>query len=360
MPNLIEGHDSSPNPRQPIRSPGRVPFLLSCMLWIAIAVIATGIGAVHISPVQIVRMLAHRIGVFVVEADWPRSHEVILYQLRLPRIFLGGLVGAALSVSGAALQGLFRNPMAGPFTLGISSGAAVGAVIAMVFGEKISWLGVSSVPATAFFVAMVTIVVVYTVARSGERIATATLLLAGVAISSFLSAVVSLILVFDEERVGMIVFWLMGGLGRADWQAIAAVLPFFLIGATMTVLYARDLNAMLLGEESAYHLGVGVERIKRRLLFAVSLMTAAAVSVSGIIGFVGMIIPHVIRLWTGPDHRMLIPLAALGGGMFLMVTDTVARTVISPAEIPVGVITALCGAPFFVWMLRKAKKGWNL
>ncbi len=323
--------------------------------WFAVALLALGLGAVQLPPGQIARMLLYSLGIAWQEADWVRSHEVILFHLRLPRVILGGLVGAALGLSGAVLQGLFRNPMAGPFVLGVSSGASVGAVLSMVLGVSVHAFGLRAVPLMAFGTALGTVLLVYNLARVKGRVPTGTLLLAGIAISSFLSAVVSLLLVFSEEKVAMILFWLMGGLGRADWASITAALPYFVLGAVVTLIYARDLNALLLGEESAQHLGVSVERVKRTLLLAVSLMTAAAVSVSGIIGFVGLIIPHAVRMLIGPDHRLLAPMSALVGGMFLTAADTLARTAVAPSEIPVGVITALCGAPFFLWLLRKRR-----
>lgn len=336
-------------------------------VWVFVFLFSIGLGAVQLSVKDIIAMIVHRIP-FLRDAlsvlRWPATYEVILFQIRLPRVLLATLVGAALALSGATLQGLFRNPMACPFVLGISSGAALGAVCAMVWGSglnflnlpvSLGFLGIRAVPILAFAGALGTSVLVYSLARVKGSVPLATLLLAGIALSSILSAVVSMILVFSEKSVSNVVFWLMGGLSRSDWSGIGLILPYFLIGVIANVVYARDLNAMLLGEETSKHLGIEVERVKRHLLCATSLLTAAAVSVSGIIGFVGLIVPHIVRLIIGPDHRLLVPMAALAGAIFLTTADTLARTVIQPAEIPVGAITALFGGPFFIFLLRRRR-----
>ena len=364
--------------RSKIRNPqllrrNRKPLRLSIYsvgAWFIIAILSLSLGAVRLPIRDILAMIGSRLpflsDVLLDTLWWPASSEVILFQIRMPRVLLAGLVGASLALSGTTLQGLCRNPMASPFVLGISAGASLGAVCAFVLKIELSVLGLSSVPLMAFAGALGTTILVYNLARvkplakrdpatAGKHVPIATLLLSGIAVGSVLSALVSLTLVFGERHVAHIVFWLMGGLSRADWNRIGHVIPYFLIGFVVTVVYARDLNAMLLGEEASKHLGIDVERVKLYLLCATSLLTAAAVSVSGVIGFVGLIVPHIVRLIVGPDHRLLVPIAALAGAIFLTVMDTVARTVLSSTEIPVGAITALFGGPFFIFLLRRGR-----
>ena len=273
-------------------SPFRL-FACSIGVWVMTSLLSICLGTVPLHIGDILGMIAHRIPLLsnlFSSRGWPETSEVILFQIRLPRVLLAGLVGAALTISGTALQGLFRNPMASPFVLGISSGASLGAVCAMVWETGLNFIGIQTVPLLAFAGALGTTALVYALARIKGSVPIATLLLAGIAVGSFLSALVSLILVFSEENISHIVFWLMGGLSRADWKGIGLVIPYFLIGVVITTVYARDLNAMLLGEEASQHLGIDVERVKRHLLFATSLLTAAAVSVSGVIGFVGLVV----------------------------------------------------------------------
>lgn len=329
---------------------------LSGALFLA-ALVALRLGAVSLDLAEIGAILASRLPLVggLVDRTWPASHEVILLQLRLPRVVLGALVGSSLALSGLTFQGLFRNPMADPFIIGTSSGAALGAVLAMVIGIRFQVLGVGAVPAMAFAGALASVFIVYRLAAGNGKVPVMTLLLAGIAVGSFLSAVVSVLIVFSAEKVGQIVFWLMGGLAGADWVKVGNVFPYTAAGWLLLIFYARDLNALLLGEEPAQSLGIEVERLKRHLLATASVLTAAAVSVSGMIGFVGLITPHVVRLMVGPDNRLLVPLSAVAGAVFLLVTDTFARTAFAPAEIPAGVVTALFGGPFFIYLLRKRK-----
>jgi iron complex transport system permease protein len=280
-------------------------------------------------------------------------HEAIILQIRLPRILLAVLVGACLSASGCIMQGLFRNPMADPFILGVSSGAAVGAAMAIVL--EFVFRSVYYIPLFAFISSSITIFTVYTIARTQGGMSVETLLLSGIAMSTFLSAVLSFLIYISEQWLHSLYFWLMGGFGTASWNYVLLILPFAVCGLIGSFLFSRDLNAMLLGEETAKHLGVEVDIIKKILVLLTSLMTAAAVSVSGIIGFVGLIIPHMVRIFTGPDHRILLPISTIVGGIFMIWADNVARTVIAPAELPVGIVTAFFGAPFFIYLLRKKK-----
>lgn len=333
---------------------GKLLLLLAC--WAAAALFSLGLGAVPLAPGDVAAMLLHKVpggSSLIGEPWWPQANEVILFQIRLPRVALAGLVGASLALAGAALQGLFRNPMAGPSVLGVSSGAALGAAWAVVAGWQGRVAGLGAVPLAAFGGALLSAVLVYRFARVGGRVSVTRLLLAGVAVGSFFSALVSLIIVFGERQASAVVFWLMGSLAGADWAGVALVLPYFAAGLAVVVLHGRDLNAMVLGEEAALHLGIDVERVKARLLVATSLLTGAAVAVSGVIGFVGLIVPHAVRLVIGPDHRLLVPAAGLAGAAFLTLVDAAARTAIAPVEIPVGAITSLLGGPFFLLLLHR-------
>ena len=290
------------------------------------------------------------------EVDFTEVQRGIIWQLRLPRVIQAAIVGASLSVAGAVFQGLFRNPMADPYVLGVSSGAALGAVVAMLTGSTLYFANFAVVPLFAFIGGVSTIVLVYYMSRVGKVVPVMTLLLAGIAVSAFLSAVVSLLTYFAGEKLDQIVFWMMGGISGASWSRVAAMLPYVLVGFCCIHFYAKELNVMLLGEETARHLGVNTERVKKVLLAAASLLVAVAVSTTGIIGFVGLVVPHFIRLAVGPDHRILLPASALLGANLMIAADTLARNIIAPAELPVGIITALVGAPIFIYLLKKRKK----
>lgn len=283
-------------------------------------------------------------------------YKDILLQIRVPRVLLAAAVGSSLAVAGAVFQGLFRNPMADPYVIGISSGSALGAVFAMLGGFSLALGGFGAVPLFAFVGGTTTILLVYSMARVGRAVPVMTLLLAGIAVSAFLSALVSLLTYFAGEELHQVIFWMMGGLGGATWQQVRVMLPYALGGYICVSIFSRELNAMLLGEETASQLGVDTEKVKKILLAGASLLVAAAVSTSGIIGFVGLVVPHFVRLVAGPDHRFLIPASALLGGTLLIATDTLARIIIAPSELPVGIITALIGAPMFIYLLKKRKK----
>jgi len=314
---------------------------------------ATLSGSTHIS----LKEMAAAFRTVITTHDATDPAATILWEIRLPRILLTALAGAALAISGACLQGIFQNPMADPYILGLSSGGALGAAIAITFGLDISLLGLSSVPLFALVGAMATALAVLRLGQTNGKIRPETLLLAGIAVNAFLSAIVSFLMTLNMERGtfggNSLYWWLMGGFYTANWVKVQSALPYVLVGALVILLYARDLNLLLMGEESALHLGVEVERAKKLLLLAASLTAAAAVSVSGIIGFVGLIAPHIIRLIVGPDHRRLLPSSALLGAIFLMVCDTLARTLLAPTEIPVGILTAFTGVPFFLYLLKR-------
>jgi len=281
------------------------------------------------------------------------SWRTILVRLRLPRIVLGLVVGGALGMAGGVFQGLLRNPMADPYLVGISAGAGFGAVMAMLFGWNFTILGLGTLPFLAFAGALLTVFTVYQMARVGGRVPVTSFLLAGVAVGFFLNAIMSLMMVGMGRDLHRVFYWLMGTFSGRGWSELNLLLPYFILGLLLVLWQLRNLNLLVLGEEAALHLGVNVERTKLVLITGASLLTASAVAVSGLIGFVGLIVPHIMRLLIGPDHRFLVPFCGLAGGVFLMWGDTLARSLFPPLEIPVGIITALAGGPFFLYLLRR-------
>ncbi len=290
------------------------------------------------------------------------AEATILLQIRLPRIFAGMLVGVALSMGGVVFQAIFRNPMADPYILGVSSGAALGGVTAIAFLLGTTALGTFAVPFMAFAGASVTALLVYRLARVGSITPTMSLLLSGIAISIVLSSIVTLTLFFVNpyDQLQAIVFWLVGSLASMSWAEVIAVAPLILIPAILVNFFARDLNIVLLGEEEAGHLGVEIESLKKMVLLLTSLSIASAVAISGIIGFVGLIVPHIVRLIVGPDHRILLPSAIIGGATYMVVFDALARSIYPPLELPVGVITAMAGGPFFLYLLRRKRGSYRI
>jgi iron complex transport system permease protein len=291
-------------------------------------------------------------------------NEAIILEVRLPRIIAGVLIGAALAASGVLYQGVFKNPMADSYVLGVSAGAAVGASAAILAGAGFVFLELRLIQVAAFIGALFAMFLVYNLARVGSRVPVTTLLLCGIAVNFFLFAVVGILEILAANRLEDIVHWLMGGYSNVYWPSIWAILPFTVIGVVVAFFYARDLNLLAMGEETAHHLGVNVERSKQILIVLASLLTAAAVSVSGLIGFVGLMIPHLTRLLIGPDHRILLPASTIVGAIFLVLCDDLARvlshvfTTVSTRDWPVGIITMLFGAPFFIFLLKKKKKSY--
>jgi iron complex transport system permease protein len=278
----------------------------------------------------------------------------ILWQIRMPRVVLAGLIGILLAISGVLLQGILRNPLADPYILGISAGGAVGAAISLALGAQFVILGISSLPLTAFIFSIISVMIVYKLSQVAGKASPETLILAGVAFSAFASAVLSLVIILTGG-LQTIYFWLLGSLSSANWSNVLTVIPYVIIGSAVAYFYSKELNALLLGEEMAQTMGVEVENTRLILISTASLMTAAAVSVSGLIGFVGLIVPHWIRLLLGPNHRFLLPISALSGALLMIVADTIGRTILSPQEIPIGIIMALVGAPFFLYLLRRRR-----
>ena len=280
--------------------------------------------------------------------DVENSHQIIVADVRLPRIALAATVGFALAAAGTVMQGFFRNPLADPSIIGVSTGAAAGAVAALAFPSLIPFAGLHL---SAFVGAIGTAFLVYAIATEGGRTPVATLLLAGVAIQAFLGAMISYMLVHSGDSLRQAVIWMMGHLHNSTWSDVGFALPFTLVGVLILGAYTREMNVLLLGEEEAHHLGVSVERTKLLLLTLASIITAAGVAVAGVIGFVGLVVPHIMRLIVGPDHRILLPTSAFAGASFLVATDTIARA--GPAEVPVGIVTAALGAPFFLFLLKR-------
>jgi iron complex transport system permease protein len=268
---------------------------------------------------------------------------------------LAVLVGAALSVCGAAYQSIFRNPLTDPYVLGISSGASLGAAIAILLGLQTFMLGVG---ACALVTGIFTIVVIYRIASMGNRMHITTLLLTGVCITFLISAIISFLMVLHQDKMDSIIFWTMGSFASATWMDVAFVAPVVALGTATVIYYGRDLNLLLAGSEAAKSLGVEVEKVKKRLLLLTTLMVAFCVSSCGVIGFVGLVVPHCIRIVVGPDNRKVVPYSILCGAIFVLVCDTLARTVLRPSELPVGSLTSMVGAPLFIYLLYKNKKGY--
>ncbi|MEU1278922.1 iron ABC transporter permease [Streptomyces sp. NPDC005805] len=325
---------------------------------VVVALASAGIGAYRIPLGDILASIGHRIGLGGHALD--RVGESVLWNVRFPRVVLALLVGASLGCAGALMQGVFGNPLAEPGVIGISSGAAVGAVGAIALG--LTFFGNWTVTACAFVSGLVTVLLVYALSRSGGRTEVVTLILTGIAVNAFAGALIGLFIFFaDNAQITEITFWQLGSLAQATWPKVLAVLPFALLGLLVAPFYARKLDLLALGERPARHLGVDVERLRLVLILVVALLTAAAVAVAGIITFVGLLVPHLLRMANGPGHRFLVPGSALGGAVVLAAGDLAARTVAAPAELPLGVLTALFGSPFFFWLLRRTRRrqgGW--
>ena len=323
-----------------------IAYFASLFLLGGAVVLGVTVGTVSISPVVI----------------WnPASDEAaanILWNIRMPRVVLAGLVGAALAIAGAAFQGLLKNPLADPYTLGVSSGASVGAVMTLFFGISIPFLGIYTLPVMSMLGALVTMLAVMAFAKLVDKaMKMETVILTGIIFSSFLGSIISLMIALTGEELRQIIGWLLGSVSMRGWPFVQMALPFILIGSFILWLNRRELNAMLFGEERAQHLGVDVKKRKMMILISGSVLTGAAVAVSGTIGFVGLVVPHMVRLVWGSDHRHVLPLSFINGAALLIVCDLVSRTIISPTELPIGVITAFIGAPVFAFIFFRQRKG---
>lgn len=338
----------------------RLSLLLLVSLVCAVALLSIAIGPVNIPLTDVLRALAGLAGLPAGEA--PPQHEAVILSIRLPRTLLGLLVGAGLAVAGAAMQGLFRNPLADPGLIGVSAGAALAAVSVIVLGGTglavvTDALGPFSLPIAAFAGGLATTLLVYRLASSDGRTSVTTLLLAGIAINALCGAGTGLLTYLaDDQQLRTLTFWSMGSLGGATWPAVGTAALFIAVPLLALPLLARTLNALLLGEAEAGHLGIAVQQMQRIIVALAALAVGAAVAVSGIIGFVGLVVPHLLRLALGPDHGFLLPGSALLGGALLLLADLLARTLVTPAELPIGILTALLGGPFFLALLLRWRR----
>jgi iron complex transport system permease protein len=339
-----------------------VLLLVVALVVVVIISLNIGVSDTRISFLDILTIIGKHIPFlnnYINSSSITAQNEAIILQVRMPRVLAGVLVGAGLAAAGVLYQGVFKNPMAESYVLGVSAGAAVGATLSILSGIGFVFLGLSLVQVAAFVGALSAMFLVYNISRVGSRVPVSTLLLNGIAINFFLFAVVALLEILNQKQLGSIVTWLIGGYSNVLWNSIWAMLPFIVIGVVAAYFFARDLNMLAMGEETAHHLGVNVERSKQILLVLASLTTAAAVSVAGLIGFVGLMIPHLTRLLVGPDHRILLPTSTVVGAIYLVICDDLARVVLTPfvstQELPVGIITMLFGGPFFIFLLKRKK-----
>ena len=333
-------------------------------VWLVAGIAAVGVtmviglmvGPVSLAPGAIVRELVDRLPLVGIASGLDDRQAAILWELRMPRVVLAGLVGATLALSGAAYQGVFRNPLADPYLLGVAAGAGLGATLAIAYLPAASQWPIDPLPLTAFAGALIAVFATYTLGRSGARSRTAsTLVLAGVAMASFLTALQTYVQQRESDTLRQVFAWILGQLTTASWSQVTLVLPYLVVSAIAILLHRRLLDVMAVGDEEADSLGVDTGRIRLLIVIAASLGTAAAVSVSGLIAFVGIIVPHTIRLLLGTSFRIVLPLSLMLGAAFLILTDLTARTLIAPAELPIGVITAVLGAPFFLLVLRRSR-----
>ena len=342
----------------------RISVILLLLAILALCVVvAAAVGTVYVPFGDVLKMCWNKLSPFNFTPTWRSVDETIIFQVRLPRVIGASLVGAALATAGVLFQGLLRNPMADPYIIGTSAGAALGATVAMLLPLSMAFLGFGMVPVLAFAGALATVFLVYYLARVGGQTPVVSMLLAGFVVSAMLTALMFLIITMSDKlypKVHSVYAFLMGGISVAGWGQIAVIAPIIVVGIVLTRLWAFRLNAFAIGEEGAAHVGIDVERNKAMFLALGSVLTAAAVSISGLIGFVGLVIPHALRLLLGPDHRNLIPCSALAGAAFLVVADMLARTLPSSGEMPVGIITALIGAPVFIYLLRRGGKEYTL
>lgn len=332
------------------------PYFINLTLLLVALIFSVALGAVFIPPGKILRILIDSLPGFSIEQNWPNAFGAIINAVRLPHTVLVALTGAALASSGAAYQGLFRNPLADPYLIGVASGAGLGAVFAMSLNWPTELLGYYLIPIGGFVGAILTVLLVYNLARVNGMVPLTTLILAGVAVGAFASAVTSFLMLRSDAQIHRAISFLLGGAPMAGWNPVLAALPYMVLGMGMLSLFGHSLNVLQFGEEEAKQMGLDVDRAKTLVIITASLTTAVAVSFSGIIGFVGLIVPHIVRIIWGPDYRRLIPLSIILGSTALLLADMLARILLAPSTIPVGIVTAMAGAPFFLWILRRAKQ----
>ena len=354
-----------PPMRPRLGSPAALGLTVCAVAAVAAFLLAVGHGAVAIAPSEVLRILGARAGLLD-QAGVTQAQETVLLAIRLPRAVLGLLVGAGLAVAGAALQGLFRNPLADPGLIGVSNGAALAAAATIVLGGAgvlglPAWLVPHLLPVSAFLGGVAATWLVYLIASREGSTDVAVMLLAGVALNAIVGAAIGLLIFLsDDQELRDLNFWLLGSLGGATWDRLAVAAPLILAPALLLIAQGRQLNALLLGEVEAGHLGVAVERTKRTIVLLAAMAVGASVALTGVIGFVGLVVPHLIRLLIGPDHRVLLPASILLGAALLLMADVLARTVALPAELPIGILTSTVGGPFFLWLLLRQRTQWAI
>ena len=335
------------------------PLLLTLIALILTVILSVGVGSVFISPANVLGVLWDALKGVSPQTQLANTYQTILLTLRLPRTILMIITGAALAGSGCAYQGLFQNPLADPYLIGAASGAGLGAILSLTVKWPVTSFSYLFVPMTAFVSALLTVFLVFQLAKVGTALPVTNLILAGVAVSSFATALTSLLLVNASGELRRALVWLLGGSTMAGWKPVIGQLPYALIGLIGLSMMAYKLNVLQFGDEQAVQLGINVKRARTLIVIFATLSTAAAVAFTGVIGFIGLIVPHILRRITGGDMRRLLPLSMVGGAVFLLLADIIARVMIAPQELPVGIITSLCGAPFFLFMLRRSKgKNW--
>lgn len=359
-PQAVGGPPAPTGPalEKPVLLPYGLAMTILAAILVVLAVLGLMFGSVSIpAPTAIGVLVNWATGSDFVPATWRSVYETIIIETRIPRVILAGSVGATLAATGMTIQAIVRNPLAGPSILGVSNGAATGAVIVMRWG--LIGLGAFTLYISAFAGALVTLVIVFWVARSGGQITPTRLVLAGIAMSAILSAGTSLLVLTspDPQLAARVLFWTLGGFAAAQWKLLALPVAAMIIGLGLMLVHARQLNLLMAGDESATALGLDVHRFRQSMFILTAALTGVMVAVSGVIGFVGLIVPHIVRFLVGADHRRGMPAVALVGASFTIAADLVARAVISPLELPVGIITALAGGPFFIWLLRRDAKG---
>ena len=334
-----------------IRHKSNIVLITLILLLFCFMILSSTLGAADISFTQALKIITgwH-------SENISDTHRIIVLKIRMPRIFLAALVGIGLSIVGGTFQGLFKNPLADPYVLGISSGAGLGATLAIIFSFEGAVLGFAFNSFCAFIGALLTALLVFTVARVGNTLSVSNMLLAGMSVSFFMSSIISILMIINRNQIEKIMFWLMGSVSTANWNQVIMASIVIITAMIVLLFYSRELNIMSLGEENALTLGVEAEKVKIILLIVSAIVVATCVSISGIIGFVGLIVPNMVRILTGPDYKKLLPFSAVFGGMFLVLCDTMSRILMPPMELPIGAITALFGSPFFLYLIVKSKR----
>ncbi|MFC1951210.1 FecCD family ABC transporter permease [Chloroflexota bacterium] len=326
------------------------------VLLVGVTILGVSIGSTDIPFFTTGRIVLSRLPFISITQTWPDPIETAIINLRMPRVILAAISGSALSVAGASYQGLFRNPLADPYLIGVAQGAGLGAVIGFSISITSRLGGLTTVSILAFFGGLLAVFIVYWLARVGRTLPVTTIILAGVALGAFLSSITSFLFITSGDALHGIASWLLGGFSSPTWMQVAVISAPVTVGVLVTWMYGRSLNVMQLDEQQAQQLGVNVDRTKLILLIVATLITSATVAFGGLIGFVGIIVPHAVRLIWGPDYRFLLPLSTVCGSIFLILADLLARTLLAPQEIPLGIITAFFGAPFFLYLLRTKKR----